>query len=369
MRKIFFLISFAFVTVSFADTLETKQNELKDVTSQIQVVKKSLDQDDTQEADTELQLKVIEMDLADLSHDQITLNEKLAAEEKTLAKLKLAQDHYLAELNKQSKALAEQTRTIYQLGRMQSVKTILNPDNLTNLNRHLYYYHNLGAQRLKLVNEVKQIIDTLKNNMQASNEHQTLLQVLVEERVEELTKQQTLQKQKQDLLAQIQQTTQTHQQQLNSLTTNQQALLNLLDDLRTQEPVESTIAFDKLQGKLHWPLSGKITLAIDDPEINQHLSGLIIKSPAGTPVHAISNGKVIFANNLRGFGLLVIISHGNGYMSLYARNQTLFAKQGDTIHKNDVVAASGNSGGYATPGLYFEIRQNGSPVDPHKWCS
>jgi septal ring factor EnvC (AmiA/AmiB activator) len=85
-------------------------------------------------------------------------------------------------------------------------------------------------------------------------------------------------------------------------------------------------------------------------------------------VHAIYGGKIIFADWLRGFGLLIIINHGDGFMSLYARNHAIFAKVGDMVNPRDVIASIGNTGGYSTSSLYFEIRQNGLPVNPKLWC-
>lgn len=141
-----------------------------------------------------------------------------------------------------------------------------------------------------------------------------------------------------------------------------------LERLLTKSPIFSSTTFKQLKGKLTWPLKGAHNgiYSLNEP---QKLNGVLISAAEGTPVHAIYGGKVIFANWLRGFGLLVIINHGDGYMSLYARNQALYAKVGDLVTQNDVIAKIGKSGGFEKSSLYFEIRRNGIAIDPRQWCA
>ncbi len=129
-------------------------------------------------------------------------------------------------------------------------------------------------------------------------------------------------------------------------------------------------AFTNLQGKLHWPTAGNVTTHFGTELGNSQLKydGVLIQAPEGQPVHAIYQGRVIFANWLHGLGLLLIIDHGNGYMSLYGHNQSLYKKAGDTVKPNELIASVGNSGAPGPTGLYFEIRHNGQPVNPEQWC-
>ena len=95
--------------------------------------------------------------------------------------------------------------------------------------------------------------------------------------------------------------------------------------------------------------------------------GLDILAPVGTPVHAVSPGQIVFSDWLRGFGLLVIIDHGNDYMSLYGNTEALYKTQGDLVEGGELIAEAGNSGGRQQPGIYFEIRHRGQPIDPEPW--
>ena len=101
---------------------------------------------------------------------------------------------------------------------------------------------------------------------------------------------------------------------------------------------------------------------------NLSWQGVLIGAPQGEAVHAISHGRIAFADWLRGFGLLLIIDHGDGFMSLYGRNQSLFKEVGDWVNAGELIAIVGESGGDDEGGLYFEIRHNGAPRNPGKWC-
>lgn len=103
------------------------------------------------------------------------------------------------------------------------------------------------------------------------------------------------------------------------------------------------------------------------PPLSDQADGTLLTVRPGTPVHAIADGKVIFADWMRGFGYLVIINHGRGYMSLYGRNRELTTQTGNTVQKGQVIARSGNSGSHEKPGLYFELRRNGIPFHPARW--
>lgn len=136
----------------------------------------------------------------------------------------------------------------------------------------------------------------------------------------------------------------------------------------TREPIQR-IAFLSLKGKLPLPVKGRITNKFggkreDGPVL---WKGLFIKAAANQPVYAVAAGRVIYADWLRGFGNLLIIDHGLGYMSLYGSNETLFKQLGDDLHGGDTVAEIGNSGGNEHYGLYFELRYEGNPLDPAKW--
>jgi septal ring factor EnvC (AmiA/AmiB activator) len=367
--RFLFLILMSCCNLCYADA--TKKLELEQINGQIQQLKNTLDEKQKQQADLHQQLKTSEIGLATLSQEIVKINKAQIKEQKELLRLEReAQQLHTKSVN-QHEALAEHLRAAYQLGKLNEVKILLNQENPNTLSRHLGYYRYLIQHRVELITEIKQTLLSLSQTMQTIAEHQTSLKSLLEQKKQQQLKQIDMQKIRQQLITQLNQEVQTKQEQLSALITNQQELQEAINQLQTQTiSIPSHLSFSQLQGKLHWPVKGAITatygstLDVGD----QHLTGVILKAPLGTPVHAISQGKIIFANWLRGFGLLVIINHGNGYMSLYARNQSISVKVGDQVKPGEIIATIGNTGGYEAASLYFEIRQNGSPVNPSLWC-
>ena len=130
-------------------------------------------------------------------------------------------------------------------------------------------------------------------------------------------------------------------------------------------------AFVSAKGKLPWPVDGRLLARFGDARGDDARStwdGVMISASAGSQVHAVHGGRVVFADWLRGAGLLVILDHGNGYLSLYGHNQSLLKAAGDIVKAGEAISTVGNSGGQDTPALYFAIRQQGRPSDPAQWC-
>lgn len=129
--------------------------------------------------------------------------------------------------------------------------------------------------------------------------------------------------------------------------------------------------FSQARGKLPWPVDGRLLARFGETrgdDSRTKWDGVMISANAGSQVHAVHGGRVVFADWLRGAGQLVILDHGNGYLSLYGHNQTLLKSAGDIVKAGEVISTVGNSGGQATPALYFAIRQQGRPSDPAQWC-
>jgi len=130
-------------------------------------------------------------------------------------------------------------------------------------------------------------------------------------------------------------------------------------------------AFSQARGKLPWPVDGRLLARFGETrgdDSRTKWDGVMISASAGSQVHAVHGGRVVFADWLRGAGLLVILDHGNGYLSLYGHNQTLLKSAGDVVKAGESISTVGNSGGQDTPALYFAIRQQGRPSDPAQWC-
>ena len=147
------------------------------------------------------------------------------------------------------------------------------------------------------------------------------------------------------------------------------SLGELLADIPTS-PSENQ-PFVSQKGKLPWPVNGRFLNNFGQPKNYGDLkwNGVLIKAELGTPVRVVSHGRVAFSDWLQGFGFITIVDHGDGYMSLYGHNESLFKQTGDWVQAGEVIATAGDSGGQPTSGVYFEIRSRGKPINPSKWCS
>ena len=159
---------------------------------------------------------------------------------------------------------------------------------------------------------------------------------------------------------------------ITELEGRERGLVDLLDKLRaalSDFPVQGERPFPALRGKLAWPVQGKLLADYGEQRagVRLHWNGVLVGAPRGTEVHAVANGRVAFADWLPGLGLLTIVEHGGGYMSLYAHNDTLLKSAGDWVRPGDVIGTVGDTGGQPYPALYFEIRRGKEPQNPHPW--
>jgi septal ring factor EnvC (AmiA/AmiB activator) len=354
---------------SYASTtidINSKKNQLSTINSQISLIQKNLNQELAQQTELENQLKLSEQQIESLSKDMLSLNQKLETEQNTILRLQSSQATFIKQLNRQHAALGEQVRFIFHMNQTHPIKALLNADDLNVANRHLYYQHYFSDARINLTTKIKTTLNLLISNLTLMTEHKQMLTDLLTHKKAEHVKQQIAFKKHQHLYTLLNQKTLQQKIRLANLVADQKQLLAIMSALNNQLTEFPTQSFQQLKGKLHWPLSGKMltsygsSLGIKD----QRSNGVVIATNQAHLVHTVSAGKVIFANWLRGFGLLIIVNHGNGYMSLYGRNERLNTKTGDFVTPQDVIAIAGPP----NTNLYFEIRHNGLPVNPNDWC-
>ena len=176
------------------------------------------------------------------------------------------------------------------------------------------------------------------------------------------------------VMAQLQAQMQSRTTQLGTLQQDQQRLQKLVQSLTLalqEMPQDDTqyTSLRQLKGKLRWPVAGRITRSFGAKEAQGSLQtrGVQIATRAGVDVQAIARGRVAFSDWLRGFGLLLIIDHGEGYMSLYGQNRSLYKEVCEWVDRGETIAAAGDSGGQSAAGLYLELRKNGKPFNPAPW--
>ncbi len=275
-------------------------------------------------------------------------------------------------LNQQQQLLAQQIRANYQLGKYQYVKLLLNQEDPNAISRLLTYFHYINKARVKIITKLNQALSALLDSKQKIVLHTEKLQTLINQQQQQQQQLITQQNYRQKVLQQLNASIDTKDKKLTMLTGNKSRLEQLINQLKESTwQAQPKQPFAAMKHKLPWPTAGRpqnmFGQSIDNSTLTYN--GVMIKAPLGQAIKAVYPGKVVFANWLRGFGLLLIIEHGQGFMTLYAHNNSLYKKTGDRVRSGDLIATVGNSGGNEQNGLYFEIRRNGKPLNPLAWCS
>lgn len=286
-------------------------------------------------------------------------------------KLDAGRIKYQAQLKIQKDDLAEQVRATYMLGKESYFKLLLDNKDPNQFSRVFIYYDYLQKRRLELINEIERTLKHLHINKQQIEKETRRFAILENRQKEELQNLAAHKKQRAYLLQKINQKINTDQKKLGKLLSDKKTLEAIIERLRTEVSPDFAVLLNKAHKKLSWPVYGKIDDLYGARILHSQLKwgSVLIYAPLGQDVHAVSSGKVVFSDWLSGYGLLLIINHGHGYMSLYARNNSLYKHVGDIVQKGEIIAAVGKTGGYKTPALYFAIRYNGKPVDPKLWCT
>lgn len=354
-----------------------------------------------------------------------TLETQTAKQKQNLAKIHSEIQALTLEITKQNDELAGQIKTMYAMGNKERVKLLLNQQDPILTSRMMAYYDYLNARR---VNQLTTTSETLRRleNLKKQNEIETaqLEQNLAQKRLEQNSVD-AIKKQRAQLLRSATPDFLSNEQQINRLKDSETALKNLLSTLQTSnsdltseiekaravrkkrleaeeeialtspqvfddepavavqhktqnkpsEPMNSIDIFPaldgdfaKLKGNLPFPVKGELMQKFGSAREDGKLDGVIIAANEGTDIQSITDGKVVYADWMRGYGLIIIVDHGKGYISLYAFNQSLYKKVGDVVNAGDVIASVGLSGGHDRASLYFGIRKKGKAIDPLEWC-
>lgn len=269
--------------------------------------------------------------------------------------------------------LAAQLRAAYLTGRQEPLKLLLNQGDPAQAGRMFAYYSYFGRARAMQIQAIEadlQRIGELNDQLQAQDQKLATLQQAQQDQVAALEQARSHRMQ---VLASISARTQTRAERLTRLRQQQSDLESLLAQLRraTASLPEEDLGhspFAQLRGKLSPPVPGRIIARYGQVRAGGlRWQGDLFATQRDAPVHAISQGRVVYADWLAGLGLLIIVDHGNGYMSLYGHNARLYESVGQHVAAGQTIAQAGDSGGSARPELYFEIRKEGKPVDPRLW--
>jgi septal ring factor EnvC (AmiA/AmiB activator) len=267
--------------------------------------------------------------------------------------------------------LASQLKSAYMAGSSDYAKMLLNQENTAQVERTLSYYNYLNKARIEQLEELKALQQQIADNQAQLAKTKNKLVALFEEQKRRQNALVNAQTKRQKNLKQLQLKLAKTEDSIDYLKENEQMLLTTIEELE-QESVEKIelLGLSKNKGKLSWPTAGRLKHKFGQRKhAGIDWKGVLINAPVGASVNNVQNGQVVFADWLKGFGWVIVIDHGEGYMSLYGHAQTLLKDVGDMVREGETVALVGQSGGQASSGLYFEIRHKGRAVNPVTWCS
>ncbi|HIL92053.1 MAG TPA: peptidase M23 [Cycloclasticus sp.] len=339
----------------------------------MQRVEKVLSSTQLTQTKEEKQLKQLDKRLGESSKKLRFLNKKLTATKDKITGLQREQKMLKQGINKQKTLLAEQLRSAYLMGKQQRVKMLLNQQQPDRMSRVMQYYDYFNQARLDSVKRLESDIQQLSSAEDKLVGEQRELASFVSAKQLENQNLLASKKQRKFVLLTLRQQIKTSSQQLAELKANEKHLTNLLASISqaiNDIPVvnQQNKPFHRLKGKMHWPIKGKIRKRFGSAKKSGRYDGVVISASEGTSIRSISHGRVVYADWLRGYGLLIIVDHGSNYMSLYAFNEGLYKEVGDWVGVGETIATVGVSGGQRQAGLYFSIRKNGKPVNPIHWC-
>lgn len=390
IRLYLFVVLLASCSWANADKAIAPAQELKAVKTEIQLLSDDVNLNKASKESLFKQLKQQSRDVAELNKELNVLGQKMNKLSVELSQLALKQQQQHKSHGQQLEALNQQIRAAFINGQPSVIKVVLNQESPSTLSRSTIYYryfHQARQQQLSKITETLQNLSEDQKMLFAAQKKQQQIYV------EQESKRATLKvkaKQREATLTVLDKKITSQDSRLQLLREQELSLQALLQSLslakkqeikkqETNKPKKqgSTTyskpknqqAFAKNVGGLVWPVKGKLLAHYGSPRNLGKLTwqGIMIAASSGDNVVAAAPGRVVFADWLRGFGLLLIIDHGDQYMSLYGNNESLLKQVGEQVQAGDLIAQSGENDVRQQAGLYFEIRYKGSPTNPMKW--
>jgi septal ring factor EnvC (AmiA/AmiB activator) len=353
---------------------EKARSELRDLRRDIDKIQRDISSATGRRDKLQQQLRTAEVELGRLQRSAAETRQAIKENKGELASLEDQQGGLDASLDQQKARIATELRAAWQMGQQGQIKVLLNQQSPHTMARVMGYYRYFFEARNALLHQYRDTLNQLQD---------------VERRIADTldkleARNHALQRQQQQLVnareartlavAKLNQSIRDGGEQLRRKERDRKELEELLAAIEEAvvnlEVPENFQAFGSARGKMPWPVKGQPSNRFGKPrnEGKMRWQGITIPAEEGTTVRAIHHGRVVYADWLRGSGLLLIIDHGDGYMSLYAHNQSLLREVGEWVSAGTPVSTVGDSGGLERAALYFEIRHQGKPTDPARWC-
>ena len=382
--KILTLSALIGIALSGMHVLADEKAEMAQLQKEIEALQKELKDVQGTRSDLQKDLEKSEKQINELQKKASEINKQLNEQNKELNQLKNERSQLEQARKNQQAQIAEQMRAAHKLGEQSEVKVLLNqesPDQLSRIMKYHSYFMEAHTAKMHAYLDTITRIDALTPEIEKKTLELGIMQGELDAQREQLK---SIHGERQKALAKVNSELKNKNQELKQLNRDRQQLQALLDRVAKRVATTSAInspsyvplpaggeKFSQRKGRLPWPTQGSMIHRFGSARITGQMNwtGAYIAAPMGNAVTAVHHGRVVFADYFGGHGLLVIVDHGEGYLSLYAHNQNLLKKAGEPVRAGETIATVGNSGGQASTGLYFEIRHNGKPIDPGSWLA
>ncbi|ODS23369.1 hypothetical protein AB835_09380 [Candidatus Endobugula sertula] len=360
---------------ALANTEEENQQRVKELTASIKKLKEELNTAKNAKDKLQKSLQSSEEKISRLSKKVQSTKEALDREKKRLVQLQTNRSELEQQQQQQQHYIQQMLRQSYQLGQQSQIKLLLNqesPEQVGRLMRYHDYIIRAQQQQLKRYLNTIKTLNGLESKIIATTRQLKKSQQSVIQQQQQLK---SAQKQRLSTIKELDHSLKHKGQQLSNFIADRQRLQDLLNEMsralaNLQLPSGAT-SFASVRGKLPIPTQGRIVHHYGSSQFGGKLkrNGIVISNHANANVVSVHHGRVIFSDYLRGYGLLLIIDHGDHYMTLYGHNQTLLKETNDWANQGEVIATVGNSGGQSQTALYFELRYKGKPQNPRIWLT
>jgi septal ring factor EnvC (AmiA/AmiB activator) len=353
---------------------EEAESRLEGVLKEIGKLQKSLEKSRAEHKKEQAQLRELDLQIQAANLEFRALEKQRQVHLDELAELERQRNGYLALLEQRHDQLAEQIRASYRLGSQSRMKLVLNQDSPAQLGRMLAYYDYINRAQVIKISGLREALTTLDTMQQSIDRELSRLVMVQTEQGAVIDRLDLQRKQRKILLAELDNQINSEELRLRELERNRQdleTLLQRLSDVLADIPADlgKHLGVANQKGRLPMPVEGPVRHAFGQSRGGgMRWQGWLIESAQGSTANAIAYGRVAFADWLRGYGLLMIIDHGEGFMSLYGHNETLLQEAGDWVEPGETISVVGAGTGN-DQGLYFELRKNGKSLDPATWLA
>jgi len=349
-----------------------EEAELEALRGRMTDMRRALESDQGKRSAAETELRKVETDIGERNAALRRLRDQQSETARRIGELERERVAVEARIGVERDSLAAQVRAAYVTGRNERLKLLLNQQDPAHLGRMVVYYDYFNRMRRDTIASVSADLARL-NAVAAEQETEAMRQRQLEQRQsQELDKLEQARARRAEVLVAVDASIRAKGDAIAEMETQAATLEKLVEELREvlrDFPVEADAPFADVKGQLAWPLRGRLLRDFGQPRAQGRLKwdGVLVGAAPGTQVKAVYHGRVAYADWLTGLGLLVILEHGDGYLTLYGHNESVFKSVGEWVAPGETIAEVGDSGGQAQPALYFEIRRGRQPQNPHRW--